>query len=134
MDVINLILQNLNIVIILAVALGGYLFSRMSNRPTQAPMMPPFGNPSGQPGQSVREKRETMPSFKNRSTPSDSSTDFRSRTAEVENRSNLQPNVSETFEEPIEAKPAIGMDDAMRGVIWAEVLGPPRGKRPYQRR
>jgi hypothetical protein len=134
MDVINLILQNLNIVIILAVALGGYLISRLSNRPTQAPMMPPFGNPSGQSGQSVGGKREAMPTIKDRSTIQDSRSDFWSRTEEVDSRPTLQSNVAKTLEEPIADNPAIKLDDAMRGVVWAEVLGPPRSKRPYQRR
>ncbi|UUZ85507.1 hypothetical protein LJK88_19470 [Paenibacillus sp. P26] len=159
MPIIDFVLKHWYLVVILYIVLSSILRSvrpAQSGRGSTAPGrpakgMPPFGGGGmGWPGRSAEPRmskaspspRREAPSAK----PSPSPAMKAAPTAESvqtaaaghghEERLKVSAQPSERSKPAAGAGTSPGLlnpEDASRGVLWAEILGPPRAKRPYRR-
>ncbi|WCR29358.1 hypothetical protein L3476_11905 [Paenibacillus thiaminolyticus] len=161
MDIFEKVLRFLLNNPFLAVILIGFVFSllRKGNKP--ANRMPSFGGdtaggrpgsePDGQDDEPVMEEERSYPVYtEERRSQAGLSQGYASHETDTgtitleERLAAMKPSVgpasaprhaeSSNKESAAAASAVIRPEEALKGVLWSEILGPPRAKRPYGRR
>lgn len=156
-DFIDFLLKNMGLIVVV----GGILISLLAKRTRELqrrqgesgeggkkanPMMPPFGGPGPSrdgrqlaAGGKERDRRTASEREQPRITVGQAApspaVDDRLHSAEPPGPSAAAEHETETGHGSGErAKLELRRDDAVRGMIWAELIGPPRSKKPYRPR
>jgi hypothetical protein len=133
--IINFLMSNWFLLVIAYIVINGLLGRWKSSRGGSggqgpAPSMPPFGGDgSGWPKQKTSRPSQGQSAAPVPGAERQSPVPTVERTERMElARTVVTPE--KTLQEPLEAPTG---KELARGVLWAEILGPPRSRRPYRR-
>ncbi|UHA74172.1 hypothetical protein [Paenibacillus sp. 481] len=87
-----------------------------------------------QPAVADRQRGQMRPHFSSSNDDANWHYDWNEDTEQGRRHSNRESNAYQVQTNRTKSKLALRPEDALRGVVWAEILGPPRAKRPYGRR
>ncbi|WP_409341331.1 hypothetical protein [Paenibacillus sp. MBLB4367] len=135
MNLIDLLLKNAHIVIFVAIGLFTMWAKARRKAQPSGRGMPSFGGPANERPSQKREPSASM----GRKPPSEaSSRDVSAKPAAAVSagrpgKADVSRQNDQEAQQPRDDV-RLTLDNAVQGVIWAEVLGAPRAKRPYRPR
>jgi hypothetical protein len=140
MNLIDLLLKNAHIIILVAIGLFTMWTKARKQQRQTGTGMPSFGGPTTAGAGERREKRPSTSAGSNaiRSEQEQQRTASASAASSGAVMSSGRPGAAAAkaarSSEGGSSDGGLTLDNAAQGVIWAEVLGPPRAKNPYRPR
>lgn len=145
MNVLDLLFKNMNIVIIIGTALVALWAKSRRGAGQTKPSMPPFGGPPA--GSEWLGRKEQTAAERSGAKPAGAGAERKDGYAAATRSAAPSGGVSagkpgsaaakesdRRSRQPQSAEGGLALSDAAKGVIWAEVLGEPRAKKPFRPR